>query len=222
MKILNFNKKTPFKVLGIDENSSDKYRQLFDYMNGYDKMFAISVNPFMDLIADEYVEDRLLDKAGSLVDQVVKIYKEHKKMRKDYNYKMRKDNYAFDAFKLFMERIGATNITVEDFANVAAITFEEYIKDDLYSCNNYAAVASYIGYIDLKDNDKFMEILDDLCTIKEKYKEKMKDVVRDSYYYREIHREGDINDMRVARHFFDKEMEKLQMEKSEVNEEIEY
>lgn len=182
-------------------------------MNGYDKMFAISVNPLMDLTDDKYVEDRLLDKAGSLVDQVAQIYKEHKKMRKD--------NHAFDDFKMSMERIGAMNITVEDFANVAAIAFEEYKKDDPFSCNDYAVVASYIGYIDLKDNEKFMEMYDDLCTIKEKYKEKMKDVVRDFYYYREIHREGDINDMRVARHFFDKEMKKLQMEKSETNEEIE-
>lgn len=173
-------------------------------------MFTSSVNPFMDLTDDEHVEDRLLDKAGSLAAQIVKIYKEHKKIWED--------NCEFNDFKLSMERIGATKITVEDFANVAAIAFEEYKKDDPFSCNDYAVVASYIGYIDLKDNDKFMGMYDDLCTIKEEYKEKMKDVVRDSYYYREIHREGDINDMRVARHFFDKEMEKLQMEKSEANE----
>ncbi len=194
MKILNLNKKTPFEVLGIDENSPDKYKQLFDYMDGYNKLFTSSVNPFMDLTDNEYVEDRLLDKAGSLVDQIVKIYKEHKKIWKD--------NCEFNDFKLSMERIGATKITVEDFVKVSAIAFEEYIKNSPFSCNDYAVLASYIGYIDLKDNDKFMGMYDDLYTIKEKYKE-IKDVV------------GDASD------FFDKEMKRLQMEKGEENEEME-
>lgn len=214
MKIRNpFNKKTPFEVLGIDNSSQDKYRQLFDYMNSYDKMFAISVNPLMDLTTDKYVEDRLLDKVDTLVNQIVKIYDDHKKMWED--------NHAFDDFKLAMERIGATNITVEDFANVAAIAFEEYIKNGPFSCNDYAVVASYIGYIDLRDNDKFMGMYDDLCTIKEKYKEKMDDVVRDYRYYRDIRRKDDINDMRVARNFFDVEMKKLHSKEIEEDTDIE-
>lgn len=208
MKIRNpFNKKTPFEVLGIDNSSQDKYRQLFDHMNNYDKLFALFVNPLMDLTTDKYVEDRLLDKVDTLVNQIVKIYDDHKKMWED--------NHAFDDFKLAMERIGATNITVEDFANVAAIAFEEYIKNDPFSCNDYAVVASYIGFIDLRDNDKFMGMYDDLCTIKEKYKEKMEDVVRDYYYYRDIRRNDDINDMRVASNFFDKEMNLIEEKRNE-------
>ena len=213
MKIRNpFNKKTPFEVLGIDNSSQDKYRQLFDYMNSYDKMFALSVNPFMDLTTDKYVEDRLLDKVDTLVNQIVKIYDDHKKMWEN--------NHAFDDFKSAMERIGATNITVEDFANVAAIAFEKYIKDDPFSCNDYAVAASYIGYIDLRDNDKFMGMYDDLCTIKEMYKEKMEDIVRDYRYYRDIRRNDDINDMRVASNFFDKEMNLIKEKRNE-NSEIE-
>lgn len=193
MKILNFNRKTPFEVLGIDENSSDKYRQLFDYMNSYDERFAIDVFPIQIEYNDEYIEDRLLDMVHSISEQILEIYETDKK------------NSSFVYFKDAMEKIGATNVTAEDWAKTAAVAFEEEVKEDPFIVPSYALIASYIGYIDLKDNDKFMNMYEDLKVTKEKYKKMVAITSKTAN----------------VRNFFDTEIKKLQVDKSETTEEIE-
>lgn len=193
MRIFNLNKKTPFEVFGIDSNSPDKYKQLFDYMNSYDECFAIDISPIQIEYNDECIENRLLDKVHSISEQILEIYETDKK------------NSSFAYFKDAMEKIGVTNVTVEDWAKTAAVAFEEEVKDDPFIVPSYALIASYIGYIDLKDNDKFMNMYEDLKVTKEKYK-KMATVT---------------SKIANIRDFFDTEIKKLQMEKNEANEEIE-
>lgn len=229
MRLSNlFNKKTPFEVLGINENAPDRYKLLFDHMNSYDERFSIDVYPMAIGYDDEYIEDRLLDKVSSIQEQIIDVYEKDKK------------NIAFAYFKDTMKQIGAANVTVEDWVETAAVAFDNEVKENPFSVPSYALMASYIGYIDLKDNDRFMGIYDDLNTVKEKYKEIMEEIskqdenkeVADENKEAEekadeatkeaseetASEEAEEIDMTNARNFFNVEMENLHSEEKEAAE----
>lgn len=221
MRLSNlFNKKTPFEVLGIDENAPDKYKQLFDHMNNYDERFSMDVYPMQIGYDDECIENRLLDKVSSIKDQIMAVYEKDKK------------DIAFTYFKDTMKQIGATNVTVEDWVNTAAIAFEEEVKEDPFNVPSYALIASYIGYIDLKDCGEFMEMYDDINTVKEKYKEMMAEISKqdvdkeaeektEESSEEENDEEAEKIDMTNARNFFNVEMKKLHSEEIEEDADIE-
>lgn len=205
MKIYNiFNKKTPFEALGIDESSSNKYEQLYNQIADYDDVFAMTIIPAQIITDDKYIEDRLFGVASSLTEQFLEIYKDR---RLDiFGF------YEFSYFKETMNNIGGPNFSVEDWANVATAGFIQQVKENPFenhfikqNTEKYASAASYIGYIDLKSNNEFMAVYDDLQIIKEKYQEKMQDVVRDAQYYKNSDK-FDYYDLKIARNFFEREM----------------
>lgn len=196
-------------MFGIDENAPDKYEQLYCRILACDDELYTKIVPLKIISQDKYVEDRLMNTVPSVTSQFIEMYYQDKGV---FN-----SNFYFNNFKTCLKEFGANSVSIEDWAYIATIAFAKHIRNRKYK---YSVEASFIGYIDLPDQKNFSEY-DDLCTIKEKYKEKMKDVIRDSTYYRNIENDSKSGDLRVARNFFDKEMEKLQMEKSEINEEIE-
>lgn len=209
MKIRNpFNKKTLFDVFEINENAPDKYEQLYCKIATCDDRFYAKIVPLKIISQDKYVEDRLMDTVPSITSQFIEMYHADKNSFRS--------NFYFNNFKACMEKLGVGSVCIEDWANIATIAFADHIKNKYKDkIGTYSVAASFIGYIDLSDQKGYAEVYDDLYTIKKKYKSEMKNTVRDSDYYKNMENNSKPGDMRIARNFFDNEMNLIEEKRNE-------